>query len=232
MKTLIIATLLVSGLGFANNASAATTPSPAVQQSRIPEVDQFLKRRKDPRHRQLIDDAGWALMHNYSDSTLAKAALESLATFQDALDKYEQGDASALAQLGGLKGIKNTVAGWLSDGDPEVRGFAAIWLGVSGDRAYARHLAKLMNDKTEPDAENLRRDRGRAALALGLMGANQYTPQLVDMLNASNEFDRGGAAYGLGYLKAKKYETTIGRLLYDKDESVRTAAEEALGLMD
>ena len=72
----------------------------------------------------------------------------------------------------------------------------------------------------------------RAATALGMISAKQYTAKLAAMLNDPNEFDRGGAALGLGYIKAKKYQLAIGRLLYDKNESVRTAAEAALNIMD
>lgn len=232
MKTLIIAALLISSLYLVNGSLAATNPTLSDSSTPANEVDKFGERWRDPRNLKLVQDATADLRANARDSQAAAVILDSLTAFQEAMQKYKDGDHSPLAQLGGLKGYKVIVAGWLNDRDPAARGLAAVWLGISGDRTYATNLWKLLKDKAEPDAEHLRADRGRAALALGLMGAKQYTQQLVALLNSPNEFDRGGAAYGLGYLKAKKYETVIGRLLYDKNESVRTAAEEALGLMD
>ena len=68
-------------------------------------------------------------------------------------------------------------------------------------------------------------------MALGLVGAQEYTSELVNLLNSSNEYDRVGAAYGLGWLGAKDQAKAVAKLLHDKDEGVREAAKESLEMM-
>ena len=68
-------------------------------------------------------------------------------------------------------------------------------------------------------------------MALGLIEAKEYIPNLVVLLNSSNEYDRAGAAYGLGFLKAKDQAKAVAKLLNDGEESVREAAKESLEMM-
>ena len=68
-------------------------------------------------------------------------------------------------------------------------------------------------------------------MALGLVGAKEYIPDLVAILSSSNEYDRAGAAYGLGFLQAKEQAEAVAKLLNDEEESVREAAKESLEMM-
>ena len=74
-------------------------------------------------------------------------------------------------------------------------------------------------------------DRGRAAIALGLLGATEYTSEILTVVKSSNPFDRSGAAFGLGALRATEHETIVAQLLNDEDEQVREAAKEPLAMM-
>jgi HEAT repeat protein len=156
--------------------------------------------------------------------------LKTVQTYFEAIEKYEKGDRSALNQVGGIEAFKDKLSGWLSDDDQSIRAFAAVLLGIMRDKTYAPRLATLLKQRELTDA-HLHYDTGRAAMALGLLGAKEYTPNLVDLLNSSNGFDRAGAAYGLGWLGAKDQAAAVARLLNDKDENVRLAAIESLEMM-
>jgi HEAT repeat protein len=230
LRILVVAS--IAGL-FVTQATFAATPLPRqVMNARTREVDQFLIRWKDQGKHTILSHAITALTDDGSNRERTDAVIKSVTTFQTALDQYEAGDSSALARLGGLKGFKNTVAGWLSDKDESVRSYAALFLGVSGDRTYAGRIAPLLKERKTVGGEPVPTDRGNAATAFGLMGAKQYKQTLINLMSSPNEFDRAGAVYGLGYLKAKDQELAIGRLLYDKNDAVRDAAEKALAIMD
>jgi HEAT repeat protein len=231
LKSLRIASLvLVIGLLAAPGAFAAS-PIPRKDKPRpANEVDQFLLRWKDPAHRELLMVAGSAL-RSETEPERIDAVRQTVASFQMALDDYEDGDPRALTAFGGVKKFKTTVAGWLVDKNESVRSYAALLLGVCGDRAYAGRIGRLLNARTATADEPLPTDRGNAATALGLMNAGRYKPVLITLLSSANEYDRAGAVYGLGYLKAKDQELAIGRLLYDKNDVVRDAAEKALAII-
>jgi HEAT repeat protein len=103
-------------------------------------------------------------------------------------------------------------------------------LGVSGDQAYSPQLAKLLARK-EKSADEIIYDRGRAALALGLLQAKEYGKDLVKMISSTNEYDRAGAAMGLGWMGDRENASAVAQLLKDKDELVREAAKQSLEMM-
>lgn len=231
-KRTVFAALIVAILIGAGSAGAVRAQASKAQTASATETDQFLTRWNEPRNKAFMDSALWTMIHDYHDVRQVNAVITGLHPYFQALDDYQNGTMTTLARIGGIAAFKASVANWLDNPEQAVRAFAAILLGVSGDRAYAPQIAKLMRNpiKTRRNHEPI--DRGRAAQALGMMGAIQYQTQLADFLNSSNQFDRVGAIYGFGYLKAKDQELAIGRLLYDKNEYVRTAAEEALGWID
>jgi len=231
MKPLLILTLLLSTLTFADCVGAKEPRPSNVQESRAQDVNEFLNRWKDQRHRNLFESATWTLTHDYSDSKRVDEVLKSVQSYFEALGKYEKGDHSSLDQMGGLKAFKDKLSGWLSDDDQAVRAFAAVMLGISGDKSYVPQLANLLKERKYKDSDLLHYDRGRAAMALGLVGAQEYIPNLVTLLDSSNEYDRSGAAYGLGFLKVKDQAMAIAKLLNDEDENVREAAKESLEMM-
>lgn len=172
------------------------------------------------------------MIHNYRRVDRITAVFTGMRPFLDAIEKYQNGDNQALARVGGLRAFKDQLAASLQSPEPSVRAFAAILLGVCGDRAYAGQIAKLLKPPALVALDREPIDRGRAATALGMLGATEYEPRLAEYLNSANVYDRVGAIFGFGYMKAKDQSLAIGRLLYDKDEAVRTAAEEALGWIE
>lgn len=224
--------LTIAFLCLAGWVGSTAAQTPTASDVGAAETDAFLTRWNEQRNQGFLSAALWTMIHNYRDLRQADAVLTGMHPYLQALDDYQNGNPATWSRLGGTRGFKSTVAKWLNSPETSIRAFAAIVLGVSGDRAYAQQVAKLMRNpiKTADDEEPI--DRGRAAQALGMMGATEYQTQLADFLNSANQFDRVGAIYGFGYLKAKDQELAIGRLLYDKNEAVRTAAEESLGWMD
>lgn len=231
MKTLLILALLLSSLTFTECANAKYLHLGSVQKTQSQDADEFLNRWKDPKHWNLFTSATWTLTHDYSDFKHMEEVLKTVQSYFEALGKYEQGDHSLLDQMGGVKAFKDKLSGWLNDDDQAVRAYAAVMLGISGDKLYAPQLANLLKERKYKDTDLLHYDRGRAAMALGLVGANEYIPNLVILLKSSNEYDRAGATYGLGLLKAKAHAKAVAKLLNDKAESVREAAKESLEMM-
>jgi HEAT repeat protein len=233
MKYLALIILLLSPSAFATMPDgsgkhhANSQPLPLEQPQ---DVDELLRRLKDERLKNLLDGAFWTVSHDYAEFKHMEEVLKSVQTYFEAIGKYEQGDRSSLDQLGGVKAFKDKLAGWLNDDDQAIRAFAAVMLGISGDKSYTPQLAILLKER-ESDNDHPRYDRGRAAMALGLVGAQEYTSELVNLLNSSNEYDRVGAAYGLGWLGAKDQAKAVAKLLHDKDEGVREAAKESLEMM-
>jgi HEAT repeat protein len=194
------------------------------------ETDEFIKRLKDEKFRDIHGGSVWTLTHDYEDHTHMEEALDTLQRYMEALAKYERGDGSSLKRLGGGKQLKDQLAKWLEDNDQAIRAFAATMLGISGDQSYSPPLAKLLVRK-EQNAGDIIYDRGRAALALGLLQAKEYGKDLVTMLSSTNEYDRLGAAQGLGWMGDKENAKAVAQLLKDKDERVREAARQSLEMM-
>ena len=42
-------------------------------------------------------------------------------------------------------------------------------------------------------------------MALGMLGAREFLPQIAALLKSKNEYDRAGAVQALGYFGAKQY---------------------------
>ena len=74
----------------------------------------------------------------------------------------------------------------------------------------------------------MRYDRGRAAVALGMLDAHDYSRALAELLTSANAYDRAGAALGLALMGAREQEPAIRGLLDDDDSDVRDAAKNAL----
>lgn len=239
MKYLVLISLLLSSWPFAAIAEVKRTcPSNYLRadlseslQNKSQDVDEFLKRWKDKRLKDIVDNATWTLEHDYSDLKHVERVSETIQRFFEAIERYQRGNRSALNRIGGIKTFKSRLVEWLSDNEQAVRTFAAVMLGVFGDRTYAPQLANLMTRKRSED-EDVIYDRGGAALALGLVGAREYIPNLVSLLSSANENDRAGAAYGLGWLSARDQAKDVAKLLHDEDENVREAAKESLKMME
>jgi HEAT repeat protein len=109
--------------------------------------------------------------------------------------------------------------------DDTVSGFAATVLAIAGDLNYAPEIAALLEKKdkssTDEDSYPTTTARGRAATALGLLGAKEFTQKIVPLLQSKNDYDRAGAAIALGYLGAREHAKDVVSLLLSKDYNVR-----------
>ena len=194
------------------------------------ETEEFIKRFTDERFRDISGGMMWTLIHDYKDQKHLEAVLNTWQRYMEALAKYKQGDGSSLDQLGGVKQLKDQLAIMLNDDEQAIRAFAATILGISGDQRYARQIAELLVRK-EKNPDNHVYDRGRAALALGLLQAKEYGKDLVKMLASKNDYDRSGAVQGLGWMGDKVHAKAVAKLLNDKDQDIREATKQALEMM-
>lgn len=210
----------------AHQQSSSESPQKSQQ------VDDLLKRWKDDAYRGYLDGAVWSLTHGYSDYERMEEVLKTFQSYLEALSKYEKGSHS-LEQVGVIKALQDKTAGSLDDEDQAIRAFAAIVLGVSGDRTYAPQIAKLLSER-KSNNQHERVDRGRAAVSLGLLGAKEYADELAVLLESSNHYDRAGAASGLGLMRAKEKAGAVFKLLNDPDlsEDVQSNAIYSLVAME
>ncbi len=217
---LVLSLLLTFTLVFVTNAECQNRPQHIPQQlssKQLNDVDAFIERLKKQEHLNILQGALWTVTHDYADFKHMGEVLTSFQTYFEAIGKYEKGDVSTLDQMGGIKSFKEKLSSWLKDDDQAIRAFAAIILGISGDKAYASQVANLLIDRKHTGDELRVYDRGRAAIALGLMGAKEYVPKIVPLLQSKNEYDRSGAITALGYFGAKEYAKEIANLLTNKD---------------
>ena len=188
---------------------------------------EFRARWTDERNGKLVMGALWVASHyEHADEKRVEEVLGPVHLYVEAVGR---GDGAALEQES-IKAFKERVSGLLRDEDQSLRALAAVLLGVCGDKSYASRIAVLLEPRADLDVVPPF-DRGRAAIALGLVGAKEYTVELVKLLKSPNSFDRSGAAIGLGALRATEHERAIAELLNDADDSVREAAKESLAMM-
>lgn len=195
------------------------------------EPNDFFLRLSNPQFANQMMSAMWTLSHDYSDFKRMEQVLNTSQKYFVAFEKNAKGDCSELKQLGGIKAFKDQLVIWLNDDDQSTRAYSAVMLGISGDKSYSHQLASLLKKRKYKEKDLIQYDRGRAAMALGMIGATEYKQNLVELLKSINEFDRVGAVIGLGYLKAKDQIPVIKKLLKDKDENVRQAVQEVLKLL-
>jgi HEAT repeat protein len=74
-------------------------------------------------------------------------------------------------------------------------------------------------------------DRGRAAQALGLLGASGHAEEIAALLRSDLKSVRAGAALALGYLKARKHTDKVAALLRDKEDNAKACAIISLAMM-
>jgi HEAT repeat protein len=177
------------------------------------ETEFFIARFKQPEHLNVLQGAMWTVTHDYADFKKMSEKLKTFQTFFEAVGKYESGDPEPLAQVGGVKAFKETLSLWLRDDDQAIRSFAAVLIGISGDKAFAPQLATLIKERKGGDDEMMVYEKGRAAFAIGLLGAAEYTPLLVAQLESKNQYDRSGAMSALARFNATEHAPRIAKLL-------------------
>ncbi|HJQ67804.1 MAG TPA: HEAT repeat domain-containing protein [Blastocatellia bacterium] len=165
------------------------------------ETEFFIKRWTDEKYKDYMDRATWAFIHDYSDKENVDQTLETMTSYFEALDKYQKGDPAPLKQLGGVKAFKDKFAALLSHRDQSARGFAAIVLGICGDRAYAPRIAKLAATRRQKrDYRDY--DRGLAAIALGFLEAKEHAKTVALLLKDKNPDIRNAATESLKLMGA------------------------------
>jgi HEAT repeat protein len=217
MRTLLLTCLLSLSFACMAQVAAAQSPTQRETEERL-EWEQLLNRFNSRQSYNLFASGMWTLTH----AGESKAEVEEVVRLLSLLSKsFEKKDPSLLRELGGAKGFKEKMAGLLNSNDDVVAGFAATMLGISGDLRYAPAVAKLLDKKDAPQdlGERFSRtsSRGRAAVALGLMGASEYVPKFVLMLKSRNRYDRAGAATALGQLGAKERAQDIAAPLNSEE---------------
>jgi HEAT repeat protein len=163
-----------------------------------------------------------------------KAAAETL----DLLATAENPDQILRAiEADGLNAFKAKVRNLLTNPDPIVRGFGALWLFVITGSECKQDIAKLLDER--PDGPPLSErnllhtmDRCMAAQVLGQMGAKEYAPRLLALVRSSDPHDRAAAVSGLGAMRLKEHVQEIAKRLSDDDSAVQTSAVVALAELD
>jgi HEAT repeat protein len=155
-----------------------------------------------------------------------------------ALHKLDDGDSSPLEGLGGPEGMKKELLKSLGSEDPIVRSGAAMLIGIVGDKKLAPNIAELLDKKPGPASDDVidrvkeGADRFAAGIALGLLGATEYAPRLVESLRSDDKNMRTGAAMGLGAMGAKEHAKAIAALLKREDKESKAAAVGVLAQLD
>jgi HEAT repeat protein len=128
---------------------------------------------------------------------------------------------SALAELDAVE-YANVIAKQLKDKEEEVQVAACYALARLKAKALAGNLAALLPEKF---------CNGHAAKALALLGAKEYTKDIVRLLEDNDSSTRCSALVALGILNAKDQVPAVVAHLKDKEPSVRAYAAVALLLM-
>lgn len=207
-RPLVAAALCVVACAWPASARVAAQTSAASGGARQ-EWEALQKRLSEPRSYNLLVSGTWTLIHGSTSEAEVKEILNLIVKLSEPFDRQ---------QVGGAAGFKDSAASFLESKDDVVSGFAATVLAAAGDGRYARRIAALLWKKEPPgDARSSRvTSRGRAAVALGLLGAREYTPKLASMLRSPNSFDRSGAAWALGSLGARQHAKAVAALLTDE----------------
>lgn len=202
--------ILFSTENFCQNAAQPVKTSSS-------DVSVFIQKFQKPENVNILQSALWTLTHDYSDLKRVDEVMKTFQSYFEAFSKYENKDAVPLEKLGGIDAFKNKSAEWLKDDDQAVRAFAAVILGISGDKNYAPQIAELLKDRKYEKKPLIIYDRGRAAMALGLLDAKNYLPQILALLKSKNQFDRQGAISALTYFGAKEYSKDVAAILTNKE---------------
>ncbi len=226
MKTTHIAVLLAM-VAPGVDAKQAFAVGPSESES------QTIRRiQKEMEDKTLPEPPMWTLIHMAAEKE-KEEALEAFCSEKP--DDNTPWDLAVVIQKGGgLHNYRKRIAGLLKSRDATVRGFAVVWLADLGDRTYAKGILALLESDNLPDAGGFNKnwDRGQAAFALGVLGAQENIKAVATFLNHADRHLRAGAARGLGQMKAKAYEKEIAALLRDPDDGVVCAAIMALAQLD
>jgi HEAT repeat protein len=209
--------------------AAKQPPEGRVSDAEEAEIRRILSRVEAPEAESLMSSWGWFMIHT-ADEKNKRELLRVTVGLKD-LDEAQEADLVAtIRAAGGVARYRRQVAALLKNHDVSVRGYAAIWLALVGDRTCVSDLTALLRNSALPVAESVfaGSDREAAAIALGLLGASEYTRELATLLDDGNAHVRAGAAQGLAHFKAKGHAPAIAKLLDDEEAGPIFAALFAL----
>lgn len=206
---LIIFSSTAPALGNQQDIQRSTSgPSEVTQTSQ--ENSDYLKQRFT-KYSDFLSGNAWALIHTSGSPNEVKQSLDLIKSIGVAV---AGSDPAALKSFDGPAGFKNQLLKLMKSDDDAVAAFAVGLLAVIGDLNYASQIADLLGKKGDRTSDDHPVTiRGRAATALGLLGARQYTERIVPLLWSKNDYDRSGAAMALGYLKATEHAEEVVDLL-------------------
>lgn len=211
MRPHFFARLLVLSLVW--TVVVATGQNSAPKEGQV-DWEHFQKQFSTQQSYNLMTSGLWTLTHAAESKQEVEEMLRLIVLLSESFEKKAP---ASLNEIGGVKGFKDRMASFLTSKDDVVAGFAATMLGISGDRSYAPAIAKLLDKKDPPgdsdERYSITTSRGRAAIALSLMGAREYVPKFVEMTRRRNRYDRAGAASALGQLRAKEHAREVAAML-------------------
>jgi HEAT repeat protein len=183
-----------------------------------------------------IDDRRWFLVRNVTyilgriGKDQAFPSLQKAFNHEDLRVRREA--IQALGLIGSPKAIGLLVKA-LADGDVRIRSMAAINLGKSGKGAGLIPLMEAVQSK-----EFSRRDPQEIRAffeAIGMIGSNEATPILQQLLEHKSLFGRGktdeirvGAAAALAMIGTREAKAILEAGRESKDGSIRSACLQAL----
>jgi HEAT repeat protein len=146
--------------------------------------------------------------------------------FRDFREKTEGIPPIRLA-VGSVKKLKDRIAKCLASKSGAVNAAAALTLAIAGDQGYIPQIAAFLDvmdvqSDIGDDEETGEADvevRGNAAMALGVLGAKEYAPRLLTMIENGNAYDRCGAMLGLAYLNEPSYAVRISSAFVVRKDS-------------
>jgi HEAT repeat protein len=174
------------------------------------ERDRILARFQDATVSTILSSHAWPLIQQASATEK-----ETLLVMIGAKENDAASMKAALERGGGIDYYRKTVADLLQNKDECIRAFAAVWLGLIGDKKSATDLLKLLRSKELPTRNKSLEgvDRGGAALGLGLLGAEEHSAEIAAQLKSPSHHVRSRAALGLGAMKATQFAADVANLI-------------------
>lgn len=206
--------------------------SPCLSQQQPPELPEAeqkqyeLFRERFIKHKSWLSGASFSVMHAGTEESFKEGGgtIELLVSIDD------PEEILAVVQAEGFEPFKTRVRKLLTNQEPIIRGFGAIWLFVISGTEFKKDIARLLDDKPEgPPVSELAQlvpnlDRYLAAMVLGAMEATEYAPRLLELLRSPDADDRTGAIQGLRSMHLKEHANEIAKLLSNEDDNVQAAA--------
>ncbi len=184
---------------------------------------------KERRSLQAFAALGLAILHKNSPNADVVSYLRQ--AFADSKEQSVRGGlAIALGIVGDTQSQNALIEVIRSEGSPDLRGYAAVALGLMKARSATPEIEALLKDNQ--NKADLARS---AAIALGLMGDRNVIAILADVLKKADVDDvRGSAALALGQIGDVTAIAPLSSLIAEKPgatERSRAFAAVALGII-